>query len=73
MQDYKTLEKRYMSDPLFHRAIKVIYQIIDDTSLTPGEMRDAVMLACMHHEMLNPGRTYIADELSLEIRRGREK
>jgi hypothetical protein len=44
-------EKAYFNDPAFHQMTKAIYNALKEMALTPSEVRDAAMLACIKFEM----------------------
>lgn len=45
---------RYLRDPIFHAVVTHIRAIIDSATLTPSEVREAAMLACVIQEEYNP-------------------
>lgn len=47
------LEERYCNDAVFHRVVCMLEAVIADAQLTPAEIREAAMLACIHYEMRN--------------------
>ncbi len=46
-----TPEMRYRNDTVFHTMVDQLEAMIHQTLLTPSEIRDAAMLACIHYEM----------------------
>ena len=48
-----TPEQKYMNDPLYHRVVETLTHLIIDCKMTPGEVREAAMLASIHYEMRN--------------------
>lgn len=46
----KTAEDRYLSDPQFHALVDAMYHHIETLNLTPSEMREAAMYACILFE-----------------------
>ena len=45
---------RYFSDPLFHALVDYLTKEIERLKLSPSEIRDAAMLACIRFEMTRP-------------------
>lgn len=45
-----TPQERYNRDPLFHRLVDTLEALIVDANMTPTEIRECAMLACIHHE-----------------------
>lgn len=45
------LHDRYLNDVLFHNVVETMYRVIDETQMTPAEMRDAVWYASLKYEM----------------------
>jgi len=41
---------RYMFDPVFHTVVDGMIKMLTDYQLTPSEMREAAMLACVQFE-----------------------
>ena len=50
----KTAEEKYRSDPAYHNAVEMMRQILAAYLLTPGELREACLLAAYLHEATNP-------------------
>jgi hypothetical protein len=48
------IEQRYRNDVVFARVVETIRQMLSVYALTPGEIREAAMLAAYLHEMENP-------------------
>jgi hypothetical protein len=44
------VESRFINDPVFHAVVCSMQHILEQYQLTPSEMRDAVMLACVNFE-----------------------
>ena len=44
-------EERYINDVEFHALVRLLEAFITNAQYTPSEMRDAVILACIHYEM----------------------
>lgn len=51
MTDFTKLEERYRNDPDFHILVKNLENIIETLRLTPSEIRDAAMFACIKFEL----------------------
>jgi hypothetical protein len=45
---------RYLNDPIFHTVVDHMRSIIRSATLTPSEVREAAMTACVIEEMYNP-------------------
>lgn len=48
------LKSRYLTDPIFHTVVDHMRSIIRSATLTPSEVREAAMTACVIEEMYNP-------------------
>jgi hypothetical protein len=46
----RTPQERYESDPVFHALVDSIHRQIERAELTPSEVREAAVLACIHYE-----------------------
>ena len=44
-------EERYRQDPYFHMLVDMIEDYYRKGIYSPSEIREAAMLACIHHEM----------------------
>jgi hypothetical protein len=42
--------QKYESDPMYHNVVNAIHNLIETCQLTPLEVREAAMLACIHYE-----------------------
>lgn len=51
-----TPEYRYMRDPLFRAMVDTFYHAIVKCEVTPTEVREAAMLACIRYEANRPAR-----------------
>lgn len=49
-----TVRDRYLQDPVFHVLVDMIRSGIRDAKYTPGEVREAAVLAAYLEEMENP-------------------
>ena len=54
----RTPEQRYYNDPMFARVVDTLYGLVVDCQLTPSEIREAAMLACIKYEMHRPSRAF---------------
>ena len=50
----KTPQEKYMNDPEYHTLVNNLEVFIERAHFTPSELREAVVFACIRHEM----RTY---------------
>jgi hypothetical protein len=59
----KPPEERYRTDPMFRNVTDTLEALVIHAQLTPSEIREAAMLACIHHEMRVAARPhrYIVD------------
>jgi hypothetical protein len=48
--DINNADKLYLSDPLFHALVASLEQAIIDLQMTPSEIREAAMYACVRVE-----------------------
>lgn len=46
-----TPEDRYRHDPTFHSLVDILEAHLHAAEMTPTEIREAAMLAAIHHEM----------------------
>ena len=60
---YGQAAHRYRTDPAFHQIVDVLTKAIEEMHLTPGEVREAAMLAAIHFEMRNPSIRYYMREI----------
>lgn len=51
MSIYHDAEERYRRDPAYKAAVQTMKSWIYEMYLTPGEIRDAAMLAAVHFEI----------------------
>jgi hypothetical protein len=60
---------RYQNDPAFHTVVETFRMIIRSATLTPSEVREAAMTACVIEEMYTPRRPFdCSDEELARIR-----
>lgn len=50
MSLYHDAKVRYRNDPTYHAVVQYLESILHEMRLTPGELRDAAMLAAIHFE-----------------------
>jgi hypothetical protein len=51
---YESPERRYQTDVYFHAVVDMLEAQIHAAKLSPAEVREAGMLAAIHHEMRDP-------------------
>jgi len=61
------LKSRYLNDPMFHVVVDHMRTIIRSATLTPSEVREAAMTACVIEEMYNPRPPFATSDEELEI------
>ena len=47
----KTPQDKYRNDPAYRHLVDMIEAFVDTAEFTPSELRQAVVLACIHYEM----------------------
>ena len=52
--DYYQAQHSFETDQTFHQFVCMVTQYIKGLHLTPAEVRDAVMFACVRVEMMRP-------------------
>lgn len=52
--DFKQAETRYREDPMFHRVVRVLRDMIESNQITPWEVRDAANYAAYLHQLYHP-------------------
>lgn len=55
----RSVEDRYMNDPMFHRLVDMLESLLVQAQTTPTEIREACMLAQMHYEEKHVRKTWI--------------
>jgi hypothetical protein len=63
------VKHRYQNDPVFYTVVNQMRAIITSATLTPSEVREAAMLACIIEEEYKPRRPYTTSNEELEIMR----
>ena len=58
---FEIAETRYQRDPAFRALVDAMYSHIDALKLTPTEMREAAMLACIKFEQRHPRPVMLRD------------
>ena len=56
----RTPEEAYMADPLFRTVVDTLENLITEARLSPSEVREAAMLALIHHEQRNLRQPFFA-------------
>ena len=61
----KTPEERYNNDPIYRRMVDIMEANITACNVSPSELREMVILACIHHELRKPLRSTwpVTDEI----------
>lgn len=49
-----TPEARYQRESAFRALVDTLHALISRADYSPSEIREASMLACIHHEMITP-------------------
>ncbi len=63
------VERRYYDDLAFRHLVDVIESCVNSMQLTPSEVREASMLACLHHEMRRTKPIEISLQTANEVQR----
>jgi hypothetical protein len=50
----KTPREKYENDVDYHNLVDLLESFIEKCELTPSEIREAAMLACIHYEARRP-------------------
>ena len=61
------LKSRYLNDPVFHTVVDHMRALIRGATLTPSEVREAAMTACVIEEMYNPRPPFSTSDADLDI------
>jgi hypothetical protein len=48
----KTPHEKYRNDPQYKAFVDILTNLIIECKLTPSEVREAAVLACIHNEMM---------------------
>lgn len=62
--DLRSAEERYLHDPIFHQFVVSIQQVIETLEMTPSEVREACIFACVlaeRNRLLTVGMRYPDD------------
>lgn len=65
----KDIRERYMTDPVFATVVNSMRALIIGARLTPSEVREAAMLACIIEEEHRPAAPFTTSDEELEIMR----
>jgi hypothetical protein len=65
------VRQRYLNDPVFHIIVDSMRGLLRSARLTPSEIREAVMLACIIEEEIRPAPPLTTSDKELEILRQR--
>ena len=58
MIPYSNAESRYRTDATFRRMVDMLTSVIAKLEMTPAEIREAAIYACIRFEHLNMSQTY---------------
>jgi hypothetical protein len=50
----KTPQEKYLNDPAYRQMVDAMEGFIHAAMMSPAEIRECAMLACIHHEMRHP-------------------
>jgi hypothetical protein len=64
-----TVRARYLNDPVYHQVVDALRDLIRQARLTPSEVREAAMLACILEDELRPAVRTTSDEEMEALRR----
>ena len=62
---------RYLNDPVFHTVVDQMRALLIGARLTPSEVREAAMLACIMEEERRPREPFTTSDEEMEILRRR--
>jgi hypothetical protein len=48
--NYEKAKEAYLNDPLYKNMVDCLYRMINELQLSPSEIREAAMLACIMFE-----------------------
>ncbi len=51
-------KRRYLNDPVFHAAVEMLRSFLQQARLTPSEVREAAMMACIIEEERKPAMAF---------------
>lgn len=58
-----TPEERYHRDPAFRTLVDMLHHCIQTADYTPTEVREAALLACIHHDAMTVRHLYCHPEM----------
>ena len=67
MNDYEQARLKYMSDPIFHAIVEMMYAGIAKMDYSPTELRQAAMFAAIKFEQENVRHSMIVGNDPLEL------
>lgn len=62
-------DEAYENDPEFHRLVDMLETMLNDSRLTPSEVRMAAVLACCHREMNRTDAVYVEAQFDVDPER----
>jgi hypothetical protein len=60
---------RYLNDPVFHHVVEFLRALLGQAQLTPSEVREAAMLACIIEEERKPVQPFTTSDADMDIMR----
>lgn len=63
------VRQRYLKDALFHTVVEEMRHLLRSAKLTPSEIREAAMLACIIEEERRPVAPLTTSDAEMEILR----
>lgn len=61
-QERRSVRDRYLFDPMYRNLVDTLEKLIHEAQLTPSEVREAAMQACINYEMRKPAMPYKCHE-----------
>jgi len=62
-----SIKERYLNDPIFHAVVNQMRGLISSARLTPSEVREAAMLACIIEEEYRPRAPFTTSDEEVQI------
>lgn len=69
----KTPREKYRNDPVYARLVNALYCMIEDANLTPSEVREAAVLACIMYEERRIRAYHIPIDVPAEVGKSLDK